>query len=137
MTRSVRPHRRIAALALAALWATVPFAALLHDDDHGHRYCVEHQAFEEGAAPESVGTSRAAQGAEDGINAAPQPSDLLHQKCPVADAPSRDALAAAATPASTLVDFVEPTTPVAFDGSRPQIAALFLAPKASPPVRLS
>lgn len=134
MAPSLRQHRRIAALALAALWASIPLSALLHDEAHGHRYCAEHQAFEEGAAvsSETRGGERRASG--DTVTGAAQLAEADHAKCPVAHAQTRDVVPGPSATGATVFCGDAPEAIVPRTAVHPQIPPLFVAPKASPPV---
>lgn len=41
---------RAVAVALAMVWGLAPLVSALHSDEHAHRYCLEHRAFEEGGS---------------------------------------------------------------------------------------
>ncbi len=122
-----------------ALWVAFPLLELLHADAHGHRFCLEHQAFEEMAGePSGVRAAAVPMDAGSGMSLEARrevEAQAPHERCPLAWAEQRRLKLPrmlAALPVS------EPPVVSRLDeGQRwaPAVPVLALAPKASPPVR--
>jgi hypothetical protein len=132
---------RLLATLLVALWACQPVAALLHgrDDAHAHRFCPQHQTFEETAGGTGTGLSRLA--AERGplLSAVPtagaDSTRLMHEACPLVSSSSRDEVFASRPETPPLERLVVVLTATAPPRGCPPLAVLATAPKASPPAR--
>jgi hypothetical protein len=139
MTDRASTHRSCTAMLLVALWALQPVVAGVHSREHAHRFCPEHQTFEETARGAGQWQSRransapvlAALRAETGAD----PVRSTHEACPLQPAgtrgdaqPSERATVAAAYLATGLLATAPP-------GSLCSVPILATAPKASPPAR--
>lgn len=132
--RLTLPHnRQVGAALLSALWLIVPLMPVLHGD-HSHRYCPEHQTFEEGNALESEHSELPADG-DAAVRAANASADSgEHLECPIFNGGVRSTLAKR-TASGVLVDL--PAATAAAPDVRvdtPQLSVLTVAPKSSPPV---
>lgn len=126
-------------MLLVALWAAQPLSALLHAEEHAHRFCPEHRTFEE--TPRGTGQLMA-QGTEDGpafASSAVPASDFArpaHEACPVLSSSTREeALAEGVlTAIERSLDESHPATapPLRAFSS---LSVLDTAPKSSPPAR--
>lgn len=138
MLQQAHTFARLTATLLVTLWASHPMGALLHGKDaHAHRFCAQHQAFEETASGKGQGAARLA--AERGplLTALPaagvDAASLTHETCPLLTPGSRDeALASRAEPPALERLAVSPpaTAPPCV---APPLPVLATAPKASPP----
>jgi hypothetical protein len=131
--------RRYTATLLVALWAFQPLVTAVHSREHAHRFCPEHQTFEETARGTGRFQSRransvpvlAAVRANLGVDAV-RPT---HEACPLLTASPRGAAQASETVtvvADCLSTSVLATAP---PGSLCSVPILATAPKASPPAR--
>lgn len=132
---------RFSALALVVLWCVQPFTLALHAQEHTHRFCVEHNAFEEGV--------RAGAAAEPGI-AFDGPTLERDATTPLAEAPhsgSHEECSATGSVSAPLLcpPHVLLTAARATDTRAPPrhgealgapVGILHVAPKGSPPVLL-
>lgn len=133
--RLTLPIQRTAVLLLALAWVLPVVAPLTHSEDHGHRFCVEHQTFEEapavGTVPAKLADPRAS---ITSAAAALEAALFAHTPCPVTSAATRDALANAQRHGS-LVCAALSASAVAFTSlAHAPLEVLAVAPKASPPV---
>jgi hypothetical protein len=126
------------ATLLVALWVAQPLLAIAHAQEHVHRYCPTHRAFEESSA--SRGTALSAQlrdaKAFEKLPPAIPGGTLKHEECAFIAASTRDeppqaegqpilqARLAVSHPATV------PLRP------QPSLSVLDIAPKASPPARI-
>ncbi|NMO18993.1 hypothetical protein HPC49_46695 [Pyxidicoccus fallax] len=131
---------RLTATLLVALWALQPLGALLHvRDAHAHRYCPQHQAFEETANGKGQGVARLASERSPQLTALPaagtDAAGLTHETCPVLGSSSRDE-ASAPNEEPLILEHLAVSRPAT---APPSVAAplpvLATAPKASPPAR--
>lgn len=127
---------RLTAMLLVALWGAQPLGLALHVEQHAHRFCPQHQTFEEDARRTSPGLSRFSERAPIVASIPPAVADapgLNHETCPLLTAaPQVEALFAADfSPASACVESNHPAT--APPRSFAPLAVLDTAPKASPP----
>jgi hypothetical protein len=126
---------RLAATLLVVMWVAQPLLGIAHTQEHVHRYCPTHRAFEEASAGGS--TARVAQvrdsGAIEKLPPAPV-GPLHHEECAFFSASTRDELVGRAD--------VRPVVQACLEVSRPatappralhSLSALDTAPKASPP----
>ncbi len=130
--------RRSIAMMLVALWMLPLVAAVAHSREHGHRYCQEHQAFEEmtrSAGQSVLGTT----GEALLLTSVPAPATAtppaLHESCPLLTAGARDEVPSAELAYSfgERLDVSRPAT--APPGALSSLPILATAPKASPPAR--
>ncbi|MDC0708492.1 hypothetical protein POL68_08430 [Stigmatella sp. ncwal1] len=131
--------RRCTAMLLAVLWALPLLVAMGHSEEHAHRFCAEHQAFEETArgtgqllsqfAPQVplLSASRLAEALDT--------SRLTHDTCPVLTAGTGQELLLPEL-LWTLTACMSVSLP-ATAPSRPTVSVpiLAIAPKSSPPAR--
>jgi hypothetical protein len=131
--------RRYTATLLVALWVVPLLAALTHSQEHAHRYCPEHQTFEETVRGSGQVQSRlsgsgpllSSRRPDTGVDSA----RATHETCPLLTGSTRDEapnperlpLAAASQSVSVLA-----TAPPRALSSVPILAN---APKSSPPAR--
>ncbi|MFP2913268.1 hypothetical protein ACLESD_51350, partial [Pyxidicoccus sp. 3LFB2] len=95
MRQQSHTFARCIATLLVALWACQPVGALLHGRDaHAHRFCPQHQAFEETAGGTGPGLSRLAAERSPLLTALPEAgadsTRLMHEACPLVTSSSRD-----------------------------------------------
>ncbi|MBJ6764229.1 hypothetical protein JGU66_25925 [Myxococcaceae bacterium JPH2] len=129
---------RIVATLLVAFWAVQPLGMVLHVQEHAHRFCPEHQAFEESARGTSMGMARLAASAPtlSSVPAAVADSTRpTHETCPIlTGAPQLQALHADSGVRPQTCWTVSPPATAPPTPFTP-LAVLDTAPKASPPVR--
>lgn len=140
MTRHAHTFARYIATLLVALWACQPVGALLHGRAaHAHRFCPQHQTFEESARGTGSGLSRLAAARSPQLNAAPDAgtdsTGLLHESCPLLTSSSRDEVPASRPVTFSLERLVVCAPATAPPRGSPPLAILATAPKASPPAR--
>jgi hypothetical protein len=123
---------------LVVLWVAQPLIAIAHAQEHAHRYCPTHRAFEEASG--SKGPARAAKvleakGFEKQTPTAPG-GTLLHEECAFVSIGTREELTSPE---------VQPVVQACLEVSRPatapprarsSLSILDTAPKASPPARV-
>ncbi|MFP2901407.1 hypothetical protein [Corallococcus sp. 4LFB] len=127
---------RLTAMLLAALWGAQPLGLALHVEQHAHRFCPQHQTFEEDARRANPALSRFTERAPILASVPPAVADatgLNHETCPLLTAaPQVEALQGAdVASASACVVRQHPAT--APPRSFAPLAILDIAPKASPP----
>ncbi|WP_224361823.1 hypothetical protein [Hyalangium versicolor] len=131
--------RSFIATLLVALWAVQPVVAVVHSREHAHRFCPEHQTFEETARGSGQWQSRSSSSTpllsalrrETGVDSV-RPT---HEACPLQTADTRgDAQSSEAWVAisACLGTSVLATAPPRSITSVPILAT---APKLSPPAR--
>jgi hypothetical protein len=129
--------RRYTATLLVALWVMPWVMALVHSQEHAHRYCLEHQAFEDTAKGSGQTTSQV-RGDFAQLTAVPSPlgsRHLAHESCPLPTAGMRDE---APNPQPHVV--ITACLAVSRPATAPpravsSVPILATAPKSSPPVR--
>ena len=127
---------RLTAMLLVALWGAQPVGLSLHVEQHAHRFCPQHQTFEEDARRTNPTLSRFTDRVPTLASMPPQVADapgLNHETCPLLTAaPQAEALFAGCVPqVSTVVERGHPAT--APPRSFAPLSILATAPKASPP----
>ncbi len=130
---------RCLATLLVALWVAQPLVALVHSREHAHRYCPEHQTFEETSRGPGQAVSRLPEGAPLLSTRPAHPAEaprLAHEECPLLLASTRgDVLAPEAMRlVSACLAVSRPATAPPSPGS--SLPILATAPKASPPARV-
>jgi hypothetical protein len=140
MTRHAHTSARYIATLLVALWACQPVGALLHGRAaHAHRFCPQHQTFEESARGTGSGLSRLAAARSPQLSAVPDAgtdtTGPLHESCPLLTSSSRDEVAASRPVTFSLERLVVCAPATAPPRASPPLAILATAPKASPPAR--
>ncbi|MCP3101340.1 hypothetical protein LZ198_20920 [Myxococcus sp. K15C18031901] len=138
MTSRAHSLVRSTATLLVVLWALQPVGDLLHlRDAHAHRFCPEHQTFEETARGTSSIQARLVPKRTVQVSALPasgtDPVKSTHEKCPLLTSSTREPLAFGA-PVSWAVEWLVESRPAtAPPRVRPPLSVLDTAPKASPP----
>lgn len=127
---------RLTAMLLVALWGAQPLGLVLHVEQHAHRFCPQHQTFEEDARRANPSLYRFAERVSVIASiprAVADASGLNHDTCPLLTAaPQATAPLAGETLAVTAcVESNHP--PTAPPRSFAPLAVLDTAPKASPP----
>ncbi|WP_426751283.1 hypothetical protein [Myxococcus sp. Y35] len=140
MNQRAHTFARCTATLLAVLWLCQPLSALLHArDEHAHRFCPQHQTFEETALGTGARIARVAleQGAQ--ISALPEAATdsaaLTHEECPLVTSSSRPELLSPYHPSLVLTLLAVSRPATAPPQVHPPLAILDTAPKASPPAR--
>ncbi len=124
---------RVVAVALALLWGLAPLVSALHSDEHAHRYCLEHRAFEEGGGAVGSGLQAFSPDEAHVFARAEASSPDDHVACALAPPGSRFT---SSEPARSPLQLGtrDDGAPAQHDlGGHPPIAWLDLAPKSSPP----
>jgi hypothetical protein len=131
--------RRHTATVLAVLWLLPLLGALGHSKEHAHRFCAEHQTFEETARGQGqqvsqdatqtpvLSTSRLSEGLE--------ASRLTHEACPVLTAGMGQEPLPPETPWALTACLAESLPATAPPQPLRSLPILALAPKSSPPAR--
>jgi hypothetical protein len=131
--------RRSTATVLAVLWLLPLLSALGHSEEHAHRFCAEHQAFEETARglgqrvsqfathPPVLSASRM----NEGLDA----SRLTHEACPVLTAGMGQELLPPETVWTLMACLIVSLPATAPPQPSISLPILALAPKSSPPAR--
>lgn len=127
---------RLTAMLLVAIWGAQPLGLSLHVEQHAHRYCPQHQTFEEDARRTNPTLSRFTERAPTLASMPPEVADapgLNHETCPLLTAaPKAQALLAGEfLQVSAGVERSPPAT--APPRSFAPLSILATAPKASPP----
>lgn len=137
MLNRAATFRRYSATLLVALWCLPLLGALAHhSQEHAHRYCQKHQAFEDMArgggtkaplSPEVVAQLTAATSGMQGSHR------LAHEACPLLSSSTRDELLLLET--ATVVSVCLAVSRPATAPPRPlsSLPILSTAPKSSPP----
>lgn len=139
MTDRTAILRSYTAMLLVALWAFQPLVTAIHSQEHAHRFCPEHQTFEESARGTGQSQSRRANNVPvlAAIRAALGLDAVLskHEACPVLTASARGAAQTSET-ATVVADCLSTSlVSTAPPGSLCSVPILATAPKASPPAR--
>lgn len=129
---------RLAATLLVVFWLAQPVFAVAHAQEHAHRYCPAHRAFEEASV--RGGTSVAEQARESRTfeqQPPVAPGSLRHEACAFVSASTREEL----PPGPELQPTVQvclAVSPPATAPPRPRssLSILDTAPKASPPAHV-
>lgn len=129
--------RRYTATLLVALWVMPWMMALVHSQEHAHRYCLEHQAFEDAAWGSGESNLQAA-GERAQFSSVPAPvkaPHLAHESCPLPPGGMRDE-APNPEPLSIITACLAVSRPAtAPPRALSSLPILATAPKSSPPVR--
>lgn len=126
-------------MMLVALWAFQPLVTAVHSREHAHRYCPEHQTFEETARGTGQLQSRLANSVPvlAAVRTEPGVDSVLstHEACPLLTASARGD--AQASERETVIADCLSTSLLATapPGSLCSVPILATAPKASPPAR--
>ncbi|MBZ4415877.1 hypothetical protein [Myxococcus sp. RHSTA-1-4] len=140
MLQHAHTFARLAATLLVALWAFQPMGTLLHvRDAHAHRYCPQHQAFEESAGGKGQAVARLASARSPLLTALPaagaDAAGLTHETCPLLNSGSRDEAPASRAELPVLAHLAVSAPATAPPSVAPPLSVLATAPKASPPAR--
>jgi hypothetical protein len=139
MTDRTAILRGYTAMLLVALWAFQPLVTAIHSREHAHRFCPEHQTFEETARGTGRFQSRlansvpvlAALRADLGVDSV-RPT---HDACPLLTASPRGDAQVSET-VTVVGDYLSTSLlATAPPGSLCSVPILATAPKASPPAR--
>ncbi|MFY2564195.1 hypothetical protein ACN469_41775 [Corallococcus terminator] len=137
-----RAHTFVRGIAtlLVALWALQPLGALLHvRDAHAHRFCPEHQTFEETARGTGSIQARLAPEKLAQLSALPSSNTdatrLAHETCPLLTSSTRDELFFSSPSSWTLPRLAVSRPSTAPPRVAPPLSVLDTAPKSSPPAR--
>jgi hypothetical protein len=123
---------------LVALWVLQSLLALAHFQDHTHRYCAVHGAFEE--APAYRGAPLAPHFQEELAferQPAPQEAALRHEACDVLASAEREQWTGGPIPALPFLEVAPERSPPVRESPRAlsSLTILDRAPKVSPPAR--
>ncbi|MCY0996081.1 hypothetical protein OWM54_02925 [Myxococcus sp. MISCRS1] len=138
MTQRAHTFARGTATLLVVLWALQPLGTLLHARDaHAHRFCPEHQTFEETAKGTGAIQARLAPEKLAQLTAVP-PSGTdsnrpTHETCPILTSSSRDEGWFVAPSSWVLARLVVSRPATAPPHVTPPLSVLDTAPKSSPP----
>ena len=140
MLQHAHTFARCTAMLLIALWALQPLGVLLHGREaHAHRFCPQHQAFEETASGTGSGLSRLAAERVPQLTALPEAGTdaarLTHEDCPLLGSSSRDEAAASRAELAPLEPLAVSPPATAPPRVLAPLSVLDTAPKASPPAR--
>jgi hypothetical protein len=131
--------RRFTATLLVALWAVQPLVAVVHSQQHAHRFCPEHQTFEETARGSGQVQARRSSSTPVILSVRPQSgvdSPLsTHEACPLQTAGTRGYAQASATVTSVAEYLATSLMATAPPRALSSIPLLATAPKLSPPAR--
>ena len=129
--------RRYTATLLVALWVLPWVMALAHSQEHAHRYCLEHQAFEDAARGTGQSPARPV-GDLPQLAAVPSSAGaphLAHESCPLPSAGMRDE-APNPEPLAVITACLAVSRPAtAPPRALSSLPILANAPKSSPPAR--
>jgi hypothetical protein len=131
--------QRYTATLIVALWLLPLLGAIGHSREHAHRFCPEHQAFEETVRGTGQVLSRSSEQtpalAAARATEATDSSRLPHETCPLVTAGTREELLAseAVWVLTSSVAVSPPAT--APPQPRSSLPILATAPKSSPPAR--
>jgi len=129
--------RRYTAMLLVALWVMPWAMALVHSQEHAHRYCLEHQAFEDAAWGTGESVTQAV-GDRAQFTSVPAPAGaphLAHESCPLPSAGIRDE-APNPQPLALITTCLAVSRPAtAPPRALSSLPILATAPKSSPPAR--
>lgn len=123
--------RRALSLLFAVAFAFAPVVAAVHASEHAHRFCAEHNAFEEASLShaDTSPTSRAGQA----LSALAELDDANHLPCPFANAGTRVAVARSERALLEVPPASFGEVPKTVARAHPPIPELLFAPKVSPP----
>lgn len=121
---------RFVAIVFALGWLLAPVISALHSDDHAHRYCEQHQAFEELSAASGGNVSVAPS-----MELTADLSDAQHERCEFAAFTVRHALAVTRAQSVAAVSAWRTVSRVHEARGFAVTSVLDDAPKSSPPVR--
>ncbi|AGC44725.1 hypothetical protein MYSTI_03413 [Myxococcus stipitatus DSM 14675] len=138
MTQRAHTFARGTATLLVVLWALQPLGTLLHvRDAHAHRFCPEHQTFEETAKGTGAIQARLAPEKQAQLYATvaggTDPARLNHETCPLLTSGTRDELLFSAPSTWTLARLAVSSPTTAPPHVSPPLSVLDIAPKSSPP----
>jgi hypothetical protein len=129
--------RRYTATLLVALWVMPWVMALVHSQEHAHRYCLEHQAFEDTARGSGQAVFQPT-GDLPQLTAVPSSQGaphLAHESCPLPSAGMRDEVPTPEAHAVITACLAVSRPATAPPRARSSVPILATAPKSSPPVR--
>jgi hypothetical protein len=130
---------RLTATLLVVFWAAQPVLAIAHAQAHAHRYCPEHQAFED--APRGTGAGLETPGTDRGTVELRAPLFVeahrpLHEECAVLTGSTRE-MVPGPGPSPIIMACLEVSHPAtAPPRAFSSLAILDTAPKGSPPAHV-
>jgi hypothetical protein len=131
--------QRFTATLLVALWVVQPMLAVLHSREHAHRYCPEHQTFEETTRGTGQGQFRLAPRVPVltavRVNLDVSPVRSSHEACPLQSPGTRGCTEASATVRAVQARLATSVLATAPPRSLSSVPILATAPKLSPPAR--
>jgi len=131
--------KRFIATLLVAVWAVQPVLEVLHSQEHAHRYCPEHQTFEEMARGSGQGVSWLSSSAPVltavRVSLALDPVRATHEACPLQSAGTRGYTQASAVVTTVHALLAASALATAPPHSLCSVPILATAPKLSPPAR--
>ncbi len=138
MNQRAPTFARCTATLLAVLWLCQPLGALMHArDEHAHRFCPQHQTFEETALGTGARLARIAIEQGPQLSALPEAmadsAALTHEECPLVTTGSRPELLTPYHPSLVLTLLAVSRPATAPPRVHPPLSILDTAPKASPP----
>lgn len=129
---------RLAATLLVVFWLAQPVFAIAHAQEHAHRYCPAHRAFEEASTNGGTSVAQQAREARTFEQQPPAaPGSLRHEECAFVSASTREELPGPTEvqlPVQTCLCVSQPAT--APPRPRSSLSVLATAPKASPPAHV-
>lgn len=131
--------RSFIAALLVALWGVQPLVAVVHSREHAHRFCPEHQTFEETARGSGQWQSRRSSSApvlsairaETGVDSVRS----THEACPLQTAGTRGYAQSSETVTAIATCHGTSVLATAPPRSLSSVPILATAPKLSPPAR--
>jgi hypothetical protein len=131
---------RLTATLLVVCWVAQPLLTIAHAQEHVHRYCPTHQAFEEVSTQGSATRSERLREASalEKLPLAPPLGTLLHEECVFLSLSTRDELTGPAPEVQPVSQACLAVSCPATAPPRPltSLSVLATAPKASPPAHV-
>lgn len=139
MTDRLSTFQSYTAALLVALWALHPVVTVVHAQEHAHRYCPEHQTFEETARGvgqwQSRHTSSAPVLAALRVDTGRDSLRSTHEACPLQTAGTNWGVETSVKVSEVAECLGTSLCATAPPGSRCSVPILATAPKSSPPAR--
>jgi hypothetical protein len=128
---------RLTATLLVVFWVAQPVFAIAHAQEHAHRYCPAHRAFEEASTSEGTSLAERTREARTFEQQPPAASGTLrHETCAFVPASTREE-----RPSPEVQPLLQTCLTVSPPATAPprafsSLSVLDTAPKASPPARV-
>ena len=139
MTDRLSTLQSYTAALLVALWALQPVVTVLHAQEHAHRFCPEHQTFEETARGSGQWQSRRSNSppvlAALRVDLGRDSLRSTHEACPLQAAGPRGDAQTSETVSEIAECLGTSLCATAPPGSQCSVPILATAPKSSPPAR--